>query len=73
MSIDHQTLAQQVVKAFTDNLDPPLREQITKAEREDLELLVREALAEAVNDAVERMEEVVRQLRSETAKPEIEL
>ena len=73
MTIDHQDLAQQVVKAFSDNIDPPLRMQIGKAGLEDLELLVREALAEAVSDAVERMEYVIRELRREAAKPEIGL
>ena len=73
MSIDHQALAQQVVKAFADNIDPPLRMQIGKAGLEDLEQLVREALAEAVSDAVERMEHVVRELRSEAPKPDIGL
>ena len=73
MSIDHQALAQQVVKAFADNIDPPLRTQIGKAGLEDFELMIQEALAEAVSDAVERMETVVRELRSEAVKPEIGL
>jgi hypothetical protein len=73
MSINHQTLAERVVKVFAENLDPPLRAQISKAQLEDLELLVHEALAEAVNSALERLEEVVKQLRSETGKLEIEL
>ena len=73
MANQHQDLADQVVHAFQAKLDPATREAISKAQFEDLGLMVREALAQAVGTAVERMEQVIRELRATSGKPEIEL
>jgi len=73
MATDHEVLAQEVVTAFMETLDPKARDLISKAQREELELLVREAVAEAVSDTLERVEDLVKQLRSETSRPQLEL
>ena len=73
MTIDHETQAQKVVQAFIDTLDPRTRSQITIAQQDDLQLMIREALSDAVNDALGRIEELLRQLRSESSKTELGL
>ncbi|MCO5760829.1 MAG: hypothetical protein EP309_01135 [Gammaproteobacteria bacterium] len=73
MTIDPQLLAREVVDGFIELLPSEVGRQIDKAHREDLELLVREAVREAVNASVERLEEVIRELRSETGRTQLEL
>ncbi len=73
MTIDPQLLAREVVNGFVALLPPEVGDQIDKAHREDLELLVREAVREAVNGSLERLEEVVRDLRAETGRTQLEL
>jgi hypothetical protein len=73
MTIDPQLLSREVVNAFIELLPPEVGGQIDKAHREDLELLVREAVREAVNGSLERLEEVVRELRAETGRTQLEL
>ncbi|MBP7983293.1 MAG: hypothetical protein WBM15_07625 [Chromatiaceae bacterium] len=73
MTIDPQLLAREVVNGFVALLPPEVGDQIDKAHREDLELLVREAVREAVNGSLERLEEVVRELRAETGRTQLEL
>jgi len=73
MTIDPQFLAREVVNGFVALLPPEVGDQIDKAHREDLELLVREAVREAVNGSLERLEEVVRELRAETGRTQLEL
>lgn len=73
MTIDPQLLAREVVDGFIELLPAEVGGQIDKAHREDLELLVREAVREAVNDTLTRLEEVVRVLRVETGRTQLEL
>ncbi|MFZ1575476.1 MAG: hypothetical protein WAT36_09655 [Chromatiaceae bacterium] len=73
MTIDPQLLAREVVNGFVALLPPEVGDQIDKAHREDLELLVREAVREAVNGSLERLEEVVRELRAATGRTQLEL
>ena len=73
MTIDPQLLAREGVNGFVALLPPEVGDQIDKAHREDLELLVREAVREAVNGSLERLEEVVRELRAETGRTQLEL
>ncbi|MBP8024659.1 MAG: hypothetical protein KAY71_04485 [Chromatiaceae bacterium] len=73
MTIDPQLLAREVVNGFVALLPPEVGDQIDKAHREDLELLVREAVREAVNGSLERLEEVVWELRAETGRTQLEL
>lgn len=73
MTIDPQLLAREVVNGFVALLPPEVGDQIDKAHREDLELLVREVVREAVNGSLERLEEVVRELRAATGRTQLEL
>ena len=73
MKNKHQALAEQVVQAFQNKLDPQVLERIGRAGFEDLRLLVEEALAESLGAALERVEVLMRELRAEAGKHEIEL
>ena len=73
MAIFHEAHAKRLVQAFIGNLDPPVQQMITPAQREDLQLMIREALAEAVNDALERLEDPIRELRAESGRTDIGL
>ena len=73
MTIAPQLLSREVVNAFIELLPPEVGSQIDKAHREDLELLVREAVREGINGSLERLEEVVRELRAETGRTQLEL
>ncbi|MFZ1537710.1 MAG: hypothetical protein WAT23_10060 [Chromatiaceae bacterium] len=73
MTIDPQLLAREVVNGFVALLPPEVGNQIDLAHREDLELLVREAVREAVTGSLERLEAVVRELRTETGRTQLEL
>jgi len=73
MTIDPQLLAREVVDGFIDLLPAEVGAQIDKAHREDLELLVREAVRDAVNESLTRLEEVVRVLRAEAGRTQLEL
>lgn len=73
MDLDHEAKARNLVAAFLDVLDESARQAITPAHVKDLEQLLSEALAEAVGDALQRMEETLRQLRAANEKSEIGL
>jgi len=73
MTIDPQELAREVVDGFLELLPAEVADHIDKAHREDLELLVKDAVREAVNLSLERLEEVMRELRTETGRPQLEL
>ena len=73
MAINHEALARKVVQAFVDTLDAQTRARITRAQREDLQLMIRGILTDAVNDPLERMAGLIRQLRAESGKTEIGL
>ncbi len=73
MTIDPQLLAREVVNGFVALLPHEVGNQIDLAHREDLELLVREAVREAVTGSLERLEAVVRELRTETGRTQLEL
>ena len=73
MKIDNKALADEVVQAFTAKLEPELIERIGNARLEDLRLLVEEALAASLGTALGLVGDLVRELRLEAGKPEIEL
>jgi hypothetical protein len=73
MTIDPQLLAREVVDSFVALLPPEVGNQIDLAHREDLELLVREAVREGVTGSLERLEAVMRELRTETGRTQLEL
>lgn len=69
MSDRYRERAGKVVAAFQAAIDAEVRERITKAEYEELTLWIQEAMAEAVGDAAEEMDAVLRRLRAEAEKP----
>lgn len=73
MTLDPHELAREVVDGFLELLPTEVADHIDKAHREDLELLVKDAVREAVNLSLERLEEVMRELRTETGRPQLEL
>jgi len=71
MTNQHQEHAQKVVAAFRDSLDESVRQQIKDSQFNTLTLMIKEALGEELGVAIERMEEVIRQMRTETEKPDL--
>lgn len=71
MTNQHHERAARVVTAFMDTLDDSVRKQITGSQVNTLTLMIKKALGEELSLAVERVEELLRQLRTETDKPEL--
>jgi hypothetical protein len=69
----HEETARRVVKSFKEALDPRALQAITDDEFRELEILVQEALAEELHTAADRMDDVVRRLRSESDLPQLGL
>ena len=69
----HQALADRVLDAFKDILSEAVREQITESQYTELSLMIQEALSEELENAINRVEEVVKNLRTEVEKPELGL
>ena len=69
----HQALADRVLDAFKDILNEAVREQITESQYTELSLMIQEALSEELEHAINRVEEVVKNLRTEVEKPELGL
>jgi hypothetical protein len=68
-----ERLAGQVIASFRAELAEETQTQIGTAQFERLELLVEDALSTAIHDAAERVEAVVRELRSDTSSPQLDL
>ena len=73
MSTLTERLAKQVIASFKAELAEDTQTQIGAAQFERLELLVEDAVSAAVHDAAERVETLVRELRSGTRSPQLEL
>ena len=69
----HQALADRVLDAFKDILNEVVRKQITESQYTELSLMIQEALSEELDHAINRVEEVVKNLRTEVEKPELGL
>ena len=63
--------AREIVEAFKHGLDENLRRQISDEQFNVLELMIQEGIGKELNAATEQVEEVVRQLRASTVKPEL--
>lgn len=68
-----ERLAKQVIESFKAELADDTQAQIGAAQFERLELLVEDAVSAAVHDAAERVKALVRELRSSTSSPQLEL
>lgn len=66
----HKT-AQMIVTAFKDGLDEDLLQQIGDAQFNVLELMINEGIGQELGAATEQIQEVVRQLRASSNKPEL--
>ena len=73
MNQRHQELADKVLAAFRAKFDEADLQRIGEARFQVLHSLVGEALAEELDVVSDRLEGLLRQLRSETEKPELEL
>jgi hypothetical protein len=73
MSNHHQELADQVVTAFRGHLDSAEQERIGEARFRELHQLVCEALSVERQTITDRVQGLLRELRREIEKPELEL
>lgn len=73
MNQRHQELADRVLAAFRAELDEADLQRIGEARFQILHSLIGEALTEELDVVSGRLEGLLRQLRSETEKPELEL
>ncbi len=73
MNNPQQMRAERLVSAFRSALGAEAIERIEPARFDDLTLAVSAAMAEAVSEALDRMDALLRELRAATGKPEIEL
>ena len=71
MTDQHQQHAEKIVAAFRDLLDENARQLITASQFNSLTLMIKEGLGEELAVAIERMEELIRQMRTETEKPDL--
>ena len=71
MTHQHQQHAEKIVAAFRDLLDENTRQLITASQFNTLALMIKTGLGEELAVAIERMEEVIRQMRTETEKPDL--
>lgn len=71
MTQRHQQQAERIVAAFKESLDDDVRQQISNSQFNSLGLMVQKALGNEMAVAIERMDELLRQMRSETEKAEL--
>jgi hypothetical protein len=69
----HQDKAAQIIEAFRNSLDVQLQQQISDAQLKDLEAMIVEAIGEELGIAAERVDQVVKQLRAESERPDLGL
>jgi hypothetical protein len=73
MNQRHQKLADQVLTAFRSDLDQADQQRIGEARFQTLHGLICEALCDELELASSRVEAVLKELRAEIDKPELEL
>ncbi len=66
-------LADRVVAAFRDNLNPETRDKITVSEYHTLSLIVREALSDSVTGVLEQFEETAKRIQASAEQPSLDL
>jgi hypothetical protein len=67
----HHQRADKAVVEFKEVIGESICSQISKAHFEDLTLLIRDAITDEVLSATERMEMIIKEIRSETDLHEI--
>jgi hypothetical protein len=73
MNQRHQDLADHVISVFRDGLDETARACVGDRGFKQLHALIREALAEELKVTSGRLEELLRELRSEVDRPDLGL
>ncbi|ADE13550.1 hypothetical protein Nhal_0355 [Nitrosococcus halophilus Nc 4] len=73
MTNRHQEIAEKAVEAFKELLSEQARQQISDRQFDELALIIREALSEELENAVEIAEDMVKRLRAQVERPELEL
>ena len=69
----HEEKAAQIIEAFTNSLDVHVQQQISDAQLRSLELMIIEAMGDELGIAAEKMEQVVKQLRTESERLDLGL
>jgi len=73
MTQRHQQQAEKIVAAFADSLDEGVRTRLTSSQLNNLTLMIQKALGDEIGVTIEHLEELIRTLRTETEKPELEI
>lgn len=73
MSDTPRDLADRVVAAFRDNLNPATRDKITASEYHTLGLIVREAISDSVTGVLAQFEETAKRIRASAEQPPLDL
>jgi hypothetical protein len=73
MNQRHQELADHVLNVFRSKLESADQERIGESRFQDLHGLIREALSEELEVVAGRVEALLKELRVEIEKPELEL
>jgi len=73
MSIQHEAIADQLIKSFKDVLEDEVQSSISNRNYEALKGMVCEALSEHSQIILSRFDEVIKELRSEVDRPSLEL
>ena len=73
MTNHHQGRANKVVEAFKGLLDENVSQQISDSQYDTLALMVSEAISEELTVAAGMMEDVIKKIRVETNRSELEL
>jgi hypothetical protein len=69
----HEEKAAQIIEAFRNSLDVQVQQQISDAQLRGLELMIVEAMGDELGIAAERVEQVVKQLRTESERLDLGL
>ncbi|MGD8743556.1 MAG: hypothetical protein PVH46_09030 [Granulosicoccaceae bacterium] len=73
MTDHHEEVADKIAETFKASLDEAVREQINEARFHELATAIRAALSAERLVLAEHLEDVVKKIRSETDRPQIEL
>ncbi len=73
MTDETQSQAEKIVEIFRNSLDAEVRDKISAAKYEELALMIRELVSQVHRSAADLVDEVARQLRMKTDRPEIGL
>ena len=73
MTNHHQGRANKVVQAFKGLLDENVSQQISDSQYDTLALMISEAISEELTAATAMMEDVIKKIRVETNRSELEL